>query len=257
MAIACRITLASAARRVHGPATAASRRKWFYRNHPSRIGSAAAHAGGGPPGSTRRASPRDGPHSERAVAAVLLRGDAARANRRVVGRASEAAARAPRRPLVCMHHPRTASRVSLARLRRRSASTRPGLLTRAGHRARLDLCVSSMVGDKLSDVAAGQAAGAAGVPCSPDTVAGSGAATAGNEIKPDHVADDLFDAVNWSMDWCGPRSRTRGADVFPGCGDSRTRSRRLPRQALAVVGDSSADEYSTASPRVSRARRPS
>jgi D-glycero-D-manno-heptose 1,7-bisphosphate phosphatase len=99
-----------------------------------------------------------------------------------------------------MHHPREGQPPYRADCDCRKP--RPGLLTRAATELGLDLRVSAMVGDKLSDVAAGQAAGAAGVL----VLTGYGRGEwelrpPGDEIKPDHVADDLFDAVNWAMDW--------------------------------------------------------
>ncbi len=57
-----------------------------------------------------------------------------------------------------------------------------------------------MVGDKLSDVAAGHAVGAAGVL----VLTGYGRGEweyhrDGQPVKPDHVAEDLLDAVEWAL----------------------------------------------------------
>jgi D-glycero-D-manno-heptose 1,7-bisphosphate phosphatase len=57
-----------------------------------------------------------------------------------------------------------------------------------------------MIGDKLSDVAAGHAAGTAGVL----VLTGYGRGEweyqrRGHAVKPDHVAEDLLDAVEWAL----------------------------------------------------------
>ena len=60
-----------------------------------------------------------------------------------------------------------------------------------------------MIGDKLSDVTAGHAAGAAGVL----VLTGYGRGEweyrrhgpSGGSVKPDHVAEDLLDAVEWAL----------------------------------------------------------
>jgi D-glycero-D-manno-heptose 1,7-bisphosphate phosphatase len=57
-----------------------------------------------------------------------------------------------------------------------------------------------MVGDKFSDVAAGQAAGALGVL----VLTGYGRGEweyqrHAQPVKPDHVAEDLLDAVDWAL----------------------------------------------------------
>jgi D-glycero-D-manno-heptose 1,7-bisphosphate phosphatase len=57
-----------------------------------------------------------------------------------------------------------------------------------------------MVGDKISDIEAGQAAGAAGVL----VLTGYGRGELEHRrhawrVKPDHVAEDLLDAVEWAL----------------------------------------------------------
>ncbi len=64
----------------------------------------------------------------------------------------------------------------------------------------MDLSRSVMVGDKPSDVEAGQAAGGAGVL----VLTGYGRGEweylrHAWTVKPDHVAEDLLDAVVWSL----------------------------------------------------------
>jgi len=99
---------------------------------------------------------------------------------------------------VCMHHPREGQPPYRANCDCRKP--RPGLLTRAASELGLDLRASVMVGDKLSDVAAGQSVGAAGVL----VLTGYGRGEwelrpPAHEIEPDHVAVDLLDAVDWAL----------------------------------------------------------
>jgi D-glycero-D-manno-heptose 1,7-bisphosphate phosphatase len=99
---------------------------------------------------------------------------------------------------VCMHHPREGQPPYRADCDCRKP--RPGLLTRAAIELGLDLRASVMVGDKFSDVAAGQSVGAAGML----VLTGYGRGEwefrpPGHEIKPDHVAEDLLDAVGWVL----------------------------------------------------------
>jgi len=99
---------------------------------------------------------------------------------------------------VCTHHP-TAGQPpyrALCDCRKPKA----GLLLRAAADLGLDLSRSVMVGDKRSDIAAGQAAGAAGVLVL--TGYGRGEWEYRRHewtAKPDHVAEDLFDAVEWAL----------------------------------------------------------
>ena len=99
---------------------------------------------------------------------------------------------------VCMHHPTEGQPPYRAACDCRKP--RPGLLHRAAADLGLDLAASVMVGDKFSDVAAGQAVGAAGVLVL--TGYGRGEweyARHGQDVKPDHVAEDLLDAVEWAL----------------------------------------------------------
>ena len=99
---------------------------------------------------------------------------------------------------VCVHHPTAGSppyrQVCDCR------KPKPGLLRRAASEMGLDLARSVMVGDKPSDVEAGQAAGAAGVLVL--TGYGRGEWECLRHawtVKPDHVAEDLLDAVDWMI----------------------------------------------------------
>ena len=99
---------------------------------------------------------------------------------------------------VCTHHP-TAGSPPYRRLCE-CRKPKPGLLHRAAGELGLDLSRSVMVGDKPSDVEAGQAAGGAGVL----VLTGYGRGEweylrHAWTVKPDHVAEDLLDAVMWSL----------------------------------------------------------
>lgn len=99
---------------------------------------------------------------------------------------------------VCMHHPREGE--PPYRVDCDCRKPRPGLLTRAAIELGLDLGASVMVGDKFSDVAAGHAAGTAGVL----VLTGYGRGEweylrRAQAVKPDHVAEDLLDAVEWAL----------------------------------------------------------
>jgi len=99
---------------------------------------------------------------------------------------------------VCMHHPTLGEPPYRADCDCRKP--RPGLLTRAAAELGLDLRASVMVGDKFSDVAAGQAVGALGVL----VLTGYGRGEweyqrQAQPVKPDHVAEDLLDAVEWAL----------------------------------------------------------
>jgi D-glycero-D-manno-heptose 1,7-bisphosphate phosphatase len=103
---------------------------------------------------------------------------------------------------VCMHHPSEGEPPYRADCDCRKP--RPGLLHRAATELGLDLSASVMIGDKLSDVTAGHAVGAAGVL----VLTGYGRGeweyrrhgpSGGRSVKPDHVAEDLLDAVEWAL----------------------------------------------------------
>lgn len=99
---------------------------------------------------------------------------------------------------VCVHHPTAGHPPYRAACDCRKP--KPGLLIRAAADMNLDLTRSVMIGDKPSDIAAGQAAGAAGVLVL--TGYGRGEWEYRRHewaIKPDHVAEDLFDAVEWAL----------------------------------------------------------
>jgi len=99
---------------------------------------------------------------------------------------------------VCVHHPTAGD--PPYRLACDCRKPKPGLLWRAAQEMGLDLSRSVMVGDKPSDVEAGQAAGASGVL----VLTGYGRGEweylrHGWTVKPDHVAEDALDAVEWAL----------------------------------------------------------
>jgi D-glycero-D-manno-heptose 1,7-bisphosphate phosphatase len=115
---------------------------------------------------------------------------------------------------VCTHHP-TAGEPPY-RETCECRKPKPGLLLRAAAELGLDLSRSIMVGDKPSDVEAGQAAGAATVLVL--TGYGRGEWEYRRHewtVKPDHVAEDLFDAVEWAMARIGAGKSARPAARLP------------------------------------------
>src|SRR5262245_32421116 len=109
---------------------------------------------------------------------------------------------------VCVHHPTAGS--PPYRQDCECRKPKPGLLRRAAREMGLDLSRSVMVGDKPSDVAAGQAAGAAGVL----VLTGYGRGEweylrHAWSVKPDHVAEDLLDAVDWMIARLGAEERAQ------------------------------------------------
>jgi D-glycero-D-manno-heptose 1,7-bisphosphate phosphatase len=99
---------------------------------------------------------------------------------------------------VCTHHP-TAGQPPF-RLECECRKPKPGLLLRAAAEMGLDLSRSAMIGDKPSDIGAGQAAGLATILVL--TGYGRGEWEYRRHewtLKPDHVAEDLFDAVLWAL----------------------------------------------------------
>lgn len=100
---------------------------------------------------------------------------------------------------VCTHHPHEG--VAPYRADCDCRKPKPGLLLRAARELDLDLAASVMVGDRISDVAVGQAVGAAGVL----VLTGYGRGEWEHQrhawtVKPDFVADDLLDAVDWAIE---------------------------------------------------------
>lgn len=116
----------------------------------------------------------------------------------VHGHLREALIRAGAPPLsaiyVCPHHPHAA--VAEFRVECACRKPKPGLLERASDELGIDLSTSFMIGDRLSDVAAGQSAGCTTV------LVESGAHQAAPIVgmtsdppKPDHRFADLHEAV--------------------------------------------------------------
>jgi D-glycero-D-manno-heptose 1,7-bisphosphate phosphatase len=116
----------------------------------------------------------------------------------MVGQLREAGARLDAL-YVCTHHPREGAPPYRADCECRKP--KPGLLLRAARELDLDLGASVMIGDRISDVAVGQAVGAAGVL----VLTGYGRGEWEHQrqewtMKPDHVAEDLLEAVDWALE---------------------------------------------------------
>jgi D-glycero-D-manno-heptose 1,7-bisphosphate phosphatase len=99
---------------------------------------------------------------------------------------------------VCPHHPTEGE--SPWRADCDCRKPRPGLLRRAAAELDLDLHASTLVGDKASDLALAPTVGARGVL----VLTGYGLGEweyrrASFAVQPDHIADDLYDAVEWVM----------------------------------------------------------
>lgn len=99
---------------------------------------------------------------------------------------------------VCTHHPTAGA--PPYRHECDCRKPKPGLLRQAAAELGLDLSRSVMVGDKPSDVEAGQAAGSSGVLVLTGYGRGEWEYLRHEwTVKPDHVALDLFDAVQWAL----------------------------------------------------------
>ena len=105
---------------------------------------------------------------------------------------------------VCMHHPTEGAPPYRARCDCRKPA--PGLFLRAASDLDIDLAGSYVVGDKISDVAAGPKVGATGILVLTGYGLGEWEYRRSQwTISPDHVADDLFDAVRWIIEREGRR----------------------------------------------------
>jgi D-glycero-D-manno-heptose 1,7-bisphosphate phosphatase len=99
---------------------------------------------------------------------------------------------------VCPHHPTEGEPPYRARCECRKP--KPGLLRRAAAELGLELTRSTMIGDKPSDLVPGREVGAAAVLVL--TGYGRGEWEYRRDrfpLKPDHVAEDLLDAVEWTL----------------------------------------------------------
>ena len=110
----------------------------------------------------------------------------------------------------CPHHPSEGSGINTRQCKCRKPN--PGMLIQAASEFGLDLTQSVLIGDKLVDVETGQRAGTGSVLVK----TGYGEETATkleNEFGsqrpkwyPDHIASDILQAVNWSLERTGERS---------------------------------------------------
>ena len=99
---------------------------------------------------------------------------------------------------VCPHHPSEGA--PPYRMRCECRKPKPGLLRRAAEELGLDLTRSTMIGDKPSDLTPGREVGAATVLVLTGYGRGEWEYHRDQfEAKPDHVAEDLLDAVEWTL----------------------------------------------------------
>ena len=100
---------------------------------------------------------------------------------------------------VCPHHPE--ADVAAYRVQCDCRKPRPGLLTAAAADHRLDLGRSFMVGDRITDVVAGNAAGCTTVQLRRGAFAAPPIVVVDPlpPVEPDHCCDDLGDAAGWIM----------------------------------------------------------
>ena len=94
----------------------------------------------------------------------------------------------------CPHHPE--AKIERYRVDCNCRKPKPGMLKRAEKELNIDLKQSFMVGDKMSDIEAGKRAGCETIMVK--TGHGMGELE-NNEIECDHVANDLYDAVEYIL----------------------------------------------------------
>lgn len=99
---------------------------------------------------------------------------------------------------ICPHHPE--AREKKFRIDCECRKPKPGLLLKAADEHRIDLSRSYMVGDRWSDIRTAVACNARSVL----VLTGYGRGDfeyigPRQDIQPDHVADDLYDAVDWIL----------------------------------------------------------
>ena len=233
-------------------ATAASPRRWATSITPSRIRllprtaeavrrlNEAGIAGG------------DGHQPGGHRARLLLRGRAATRSTRAWSGSSRRAARASTALYVCTHHPREGEPPYPRRLRLPQAAPRtPACAPRASSTSTCGASV--MIGDKISDVAAGQSVGAAGVLVL--TGYGRGEWEHQRHGWTDQAGPRGRRSARRGRLGARPRRGRAGADVFPvqRLIDAARRASRAGAWSWSAT--SSPTSTSTASPRGSRARR--
>lgn len=109
----------------------------------------------------------------------------------------------------CPHHPN--ADLPAYRAACDCRKPRPGALLRAAEEHHLDLAASFMVGDRITDVAAGAAAGCRTVLLEPPEAAAMATTTTdpAENPSPDHVCADLPAAVDWILAERSRRARPR------------------------------------------------
>jgi D,D-heptose 1,7-bisphosphate phosphatase len=100
--------------------------------------------------------------------------------------------------LFCPHHPDSGFEGEIAEYKRDCdcRKPKPGMLLDAAERYNIDLSRSYMIGDRTSDVATGQRAGAKGI----GILTGARLEDGKCEARPDMTFDNLREAVNWIME---------------------------------------------------------
>lgn len=94
----------------------------------------------------------------------------------------------------CPHH--AEAKIERYRLECECRKPNPGMLTRAGKELNIDLDQSFMIGDKLSDIQAGQGAGCETIMVKTGYGAGE---LENNRVECDYIADDLYNAVEYIL----------------------------------------------------------
>jgi D,D-heptose 1,7-bisphosphate phosphatase len=99
--------------------------------------------------------------------------------------------------LFCPHHPDRGFEGEIAEYKKDCdcRKPKPGMLLSAAERYNIDLNRSYMIGDRTSDIAAGQSAGTKAI----GVLTGAALADGKCEAKPDMTFDCLRDAVDWIM----------------------------------------------------------
>ena len=98
----------------------------------------------------------------------------------------------------CPHHPTAGA--PPYRMDCECRKPRPGMLLKAVEKHNIDLSLSVMVGDKISDVEMAKANGMAGVLVLTGYGRGESAYQSDSwQVKPDFIAENLLEAVKWIL----------------------------------------------------------
>ena len=100
----------------------------------------------------------------------------------------------------CPHHP--AAGIGVYRQDCNCRKPKPGMLEKAAREVDLDLGVSFVVGDKISDLEAGHAVGCRNILVHTGYGQESKNEFSGSVWQPEYVADDLLEAARWILQQC-------------------------------------------------------